>query len=515
MDVKKIMGEYSTLKNERAIYETEWQEYVDTYMPLTQSFTSMNKPVQPITAIAPHGKNALNTLSAYIHYGLISSGTKWFEYVAEKENLTHDQLLDLDKLNKRILNTITDTKNGFDQAFLKFVSSQIVFGCGCIHVENNLGSNIIFTHIPLSQYYIQKKPNGKVDYVVRSFKLTARQAIDVFGYKNVHEKIIKCYENNSLEQFEFIHRTQVDLKTKKVESTYVDAANQVVVKHNSLKDFPFVVGIWAAHDGETYGHGQAKLARSTMRFITKTRINWLNTSTFTGNPAYLVPHDGVIFPDVLSPGAKIYGGIDPLTGNRSVEPLQTGASTNDTIGILQFEIDQLNQAFYIDKIVPPIDKTRRTAYESALIDQSQRQAITPHVSSNVSSLTDVVDLVFNLMTKNGQFKDLQSLQGLDLKVNFLSPLAKLLKMEDVRATQEFLQMSLPLLQFEPSLAARFDFKNILIDAQQGTGAPAHSLRSEKEAEEILKAAAEQQQQQGQMQNALAASEITKNIGDSQ
>lgn len=510
MDIKQILSQYQTLKSERRIYEPEWQEYVDTYMPGTQNFTSNTKPWVPVTNVATQGKNALNDLASTVFYGLISSGTKWFQ-LSSKEELDHEQKIQLEKLNTLILDIFVNVDNNFDQSFMKLITSAIALGSGCIHVNNDFGTDISFSHIPLSQYYIQRNMKGKVDVLFRGFKLNARQAIDAFGIKAVHENIIKAYEKNDLGMQEYVHCVWKNLYTGKFDAYYIDVDNAHEISKKEMNYFPFSVGFWAEHDCEVYGHGQAKIARSSMRYLSKSRMSLLTKLAFSANPPNLLPNDGVIL-DNISPGQNIYGGLDELTGQPRVVPMPIGGSSQDAFQMFQLEAEEVAKAFYLDKITPPIDKTRRTAYESALIEQGQRQALTPHVSSLIPVLTELVRNVILILETNGVLKQFTRLKDVEIEVEFLSRLAKLLKMEDVRSSQEFLQMSLPLLQFSPQLAGKFNFEKILEDAREGTGTPTDILRSDEEYAKILQAQAEQQQQQAQMQNALAASEIAKNTG---
>lgn len=515
--VDKILDQYQSLKAKRSYFENEWQEYEVAYGLGSQNFRgNVSKPFKPNMQASSYGQLALNTLVNFLLSGLISSGTKWLSFVPEDKTtkLSYQQQDALEKISNIVLNVFNAGESKWNTAFAKLLTSMITFGCGNIHVYNGLGSNLSFSHIPLSQYYIRENSRGKVDYILRAFKLTARQAVEQFGADNIHENVLKALEQDDCEEFEFVHASYKDVLTKESKECYIDVDNRHVISESVLDYIPFVVGRWAMFDGEVYGHGQAKLATSALRAVNHIRKQTMISLEFANNPVMLLPDDGVVIPDVLRPGSKIFGGMSDLDGRRRIDPLNPTGTPQAGQFLLEMEKEVLNALFYLDKISPPIDKTRRTAYESTLIQQSQTQSLTGHIANIQNEvLIPVTELVFKILEGNGVFKEYAEVLGdMDLEPEFLSPLARLLKMEDVRAEQQMLQLTLPLLQFNPQLANKINFEKIMLDAQQGTGAPITSLRSEEEYQQLSQAQQQQAQNQMGMQNALAASEITKNIG---
>jgi len=517
--VDKLLADYQDLKGSRYKFESEWQEIEHSYGISSQDFLGgRTTPHQPKDRISSYGQLALNSLVDYLVSGLISSGTKWLNFtpVDKSLQLSYTQREAIEAISNITLKVFNSNKSKWDTTFPKFLTSMVAFGCGNVHVTNNFNSDITFNHLPLSQYYIQENSRGQVDYIIRCFKLTARQAVDKFGKETLYESIRQLYKDSPNTEIEFIHCFWKDLERGEFIEYYIDVDNKKEVKRSKRDYFPFVIGRWAQFDGEVYGHGQAKLARAALRGINNIRRQTITSLEFNNMGLMLVADDGVIIPDVLSPGSKIFGGISSLDGTRRMEMLNPAGNPQAGQFLLEMEREVLDKLFYIDKISPPVDKTRRTAYESTLIQQSQMQALTRHIAKILNEgLIPLAELVFEMLRDNGIFdKYLEVLADVELEPEFLSPLARLLKMEDVRAEQQMLQMVLPLLQFNPQLSNKINFEKILEDAQIGTGAPITALRSDEDYASRNEQQAQMQQQQMQMQNALAASEITKNVGSS-
>ena len=524
MQVDKILDRLNALKSERSTYESEWQELAETFQPGIQSFTNETKPWLELNrSIDGNGKYLVQKLTAHLFGQLTNPSTKWFQFKPKDLNvqLSKGAQIELEDLNKKVLDIFNGVKGNFATECQSFYSSLVVFGLGCLYLDNKLGNDIFFRSIPLSQVYIAEDHKGNVDTIFRCFKYTAKQLIQAFGEKDVSPQVLAAYSMSPEQTFEVAHCVYPNLKAKskkeRFESHYVEVETRHIINSKMLKHFPFKVSRWEKHTGEKYGHGQGKLALSTIRALTQIRIENQKSLEFANSPIVMTSDDGVILPDEWSPGMVIQGALSSLDG---VRRLETWAPTgNPQAGMQQYvqELELLNKLFFVEDITMPIDKTRRTATEASMIQQDKLRFLAPFISRIENDfLAPTVDAVFELLVDNGAFgKISKEIADLELEVEFLSPLARLLKMEDSRAEQQFLQMSLPLLQFKPELANMINFEEIIADAQIGTGAPAKILKSNEEYQQILQAQQAQMQQQMEMQNALAASQITKNVGDSQ
>lgn len=522
--IDKILDRYSALKAERTIYESEWQELAEVFQPGTQSFTSESKPwVEINRSIDGNGKYLVQKLTAHLFGQLTNPSTKWFEFKVSDLNtsLSKQATIELEGVNKKVLEIFNNINGNFSTECQSFYSSLVVYGCGILFVDNKLGKDIYFKNIPLSQVYIGEDHKGNVDTIFRCFKYTAKQLLQAFGEKKVSPKVLTAYLNTPEQTFEVIHCVYPNLKAKtkneRFDSFYIDVENKQILENKRLKHFPFKVSRWEKHTGEKYGHGQGKLALSTIRALTQIRQEMQKAMEFANSPIVMTSDDGVLLPDSWSPGQVIQGALSSLDGVRRIETWSP--SGNPQAGIQQYmqELDLLNKLFFVEDITMPVDKTRRTATEASLISQDKIRFLAPFVSRiQTDFLAPIVELIFELLKDNGIFKDIsEELGNQELEVDFLSPLARLLKLEDSRASQQFLQMSLPLIQFKPELTNMINFEEIIADAQKGSGAPAKILKSPEEYAESLQAQQQAQQQQMQMQNALAASEITKNISNSE
>lgn len=518
--VDKILSRLDDLKMERSNLDGEFQELADTFQPGVQSFTISSYPSwqEANRSIDGNGKYLVQKLTSHLFGQLTNPSTKWFQFKPEKNVKTKVNEADLEKLTNKVLSIFNSYESNFPSECQSLYSSMVVFGSGTMYIDNRLGKDISFKSIPLSQIYFAEDHLGMVDSIFRVFKFSTKQAIQAFGKENVSKNLLKTYEQSPEEMVEILHCIYPNMESKKksdkYESYYIEVESKHILDFKYMKNFPFKIARWAKHVGEKYGHGQGKLALGTIRSLTNIRLENHKALAFSNTPIILLSDDGVVVPESWKPGTVIEGAISQMDGVRRIDTIQPAQNPQAGLTLYEKELELLGKLFFVDDLGMPIDKTRRTATEASLIDQDRLRFVAPFINRiETEFLAPTIETVLQMLEDNGELDDINpELKNIDLEIDFLSPLAKMLKMEDARATQQFLQMSLPLLQFKPEEAVRLNWDKIIKLNRIGSGAPSDVLLSDEEVDGIKQQQAAVQQQQLQMQNALNASQISKNIG---
>jgi hypothetical protein len=519
VELRYILDIYKTLCSQRAVYETEWEELARIYTPGMQSFQSKSKPWEIETrSIDGHAAYFKQKLVSHVFSQSVNPQTKFVKYsVSDKKVvLTKEEEIELDEINSRILQKFASSRSNFSTAIQQCIESGVVFGPGVLYVDNKIGDGIKFKTLPLSQCYVAENDSGLVDTIYRKFKFTAKQLVQSFGITNVSKTVQATHEANPEEEFEVLHCIYPNKESKKLRDKYlayyVELGNEHVLDKQYLSHFPCVVFRWASMIGEKYGHGQGKLSLTSVRMLSKARQQSILAKELANRPILLTSDDGVLIPNPLNPGMVIEGGM--MDGQKRIDilPIQGNIQAGDDI--YQRELELLGQIFFAEDIATPIDKTRRTAVEINTMNNDRFRFMTSHIAKLIDQLfKPMADLVLQLMVENGEFNDLKTkVLDLDLEPEFLGPITQLLKMEDVRATQNFMQSVLPMVQLDPSIINRINFDMFVKDTQKGTGTPSYILRSDEEVEAIQAQQQAQQQQQMDMQSALGSSEVAKNLG---
>lgn len=519
-EVELILGRLSSLQSQRAPLESEWEEIKNILCPGTQNFNgSKSTPWRPIGgSIDGHAAYLLQKLVSHIYSEAVNPQTKFVKYslADHKVVLTKEEEIELDLINTRVLQRFADPKSNFSTAIQQTINSGIAFGPGILYIDNNLGKNIKFKSLPLSQCYIADNESGLVDTIFRKFKFTAKQAVQAFGRENVSKNIIVAYTNDPEQEFDILHCIYPNIESKKknekFESHYIEIEAKHVLQTQYLSKFPCIVFRWNAMIGEKYGHGQGKLALTVVRMLSKLRQQNILAKEMALRPILLTSDDGVLIPNPLNPGMVIEGGM--MDGQKRIDVLPINGNIQAGDAMYERELELLGQLFFAEDIASPVDKTRRTAVEVNMMGNDRMKFMSAQIARFLDQcLKPMADNVLQDMVENGEFNDLKTrILNYDLEPEFLGAITQLLKMADVRATQNFMQSVLPMVQLDPSIVNRINFDMFVKDTQKGTGTPSYILRSDEEVAAIQQAQQAQQQQQMQMQSALGASEVSKNLG---
>lgn len=519
-EVEVILSRLSALQSQRSPLESEWEEIKNILCPGTQTFTgSKSNPWRPQGgSVDGHAAYLLQKLVSHIYSEAVNPQTKFVKYalVDRKITLTKEEEIELDTLNTRLLQRFADARSNFSTAIQQTINSGIAFGPGILYIDNNLGKDIKFKALPLSQCYIAENDSGMVDTVFRKFKFTAKQMVQAFGRKNVSQDVINSYTNDIEKEFDVLHCIYPNLESKKkkdkFESHYIDIEAKKVMQTQYLSKFPVIVFRWNAMVGEKYGHGQGKLALTVVRMLSKLRQQNILAKELALRPIILTADDGVLIPNPLNPGMVIEGGM--MDGQKRIDVLPINGNIQAGDAMYERELELLGQLFFAEDIATPIDKTRRTAVEINMMGNDRMKFMSAQIARFLDQcLKPMADTVLQNMVENGEFSDLKTnILNYDLEPEFLGAVTQLLKMADVRATQNFMQSVLPMVQLDPSIVNRINFDMFVKDTQKGTGTPAYILRSDEEVAAIQQQQQAQMQQQQQMEAALGASEVSKNLG---
>ena len=134
----------------------------------------------------------------------------------------------------------------------------------------------------------------------------------------------------------------------------------------------------------------------------------------------------------------------------------------------------------------------------------------------VEFLGPLIDRVFRIMTRKRQLPPAPTeLQGMEMKIEYVSPIAKAQKTNQMFTITRLFESMAPLLQVKPELLDNmnvdetFRFFHHLLDA------PPQILNEKEEVEQVRQERQEQQQAMMEAEQAKMESEAGKNVADAQ
>jgi len=244
--------------------------------------------------------------------------------------------------------------------------------------------------------------------------------------------------------------------------------------------------------GEVRGRGPAVQALPDVRSLNKVKEFVLQKAAIDLAGMYTAADDGVTNPYniTISPGIVIPVGSNN-SSNPSIRRLDTGAN----LQLAQFEMNELQtsikRALFNDLRDP--SGAVRSATEVAIESRELAKRIGSAFGRlQTEVLVPILKRVVFILTRRGLIQPLK-LDGRDIEVKFLSPLAKSQDAEDIINVQQAVQF---VLQNAGPDQAKIGFKleNFGTWVAGKTGMPEELIRTEDEKDKIIQAGAEAAQQ---------------------
>ena len=504
------------LGQERGTWEVNWQEILDYVMPRKADVVTLRTRGEKRTEVLFDSTaiTANNLLAASLQGTLTSPSLPWFSIKLRDEELNEnrDVQLWLEDTARRMYDTFNETN--FNTEVHEMYLDLCSIGTAALFVEE--GSNgfdtdgIHFNCLHIAEYYIQESIDGKVDTLYRKYKLTARQAVQEFGFDNVGEKIQTASKERPDHKFNFIHaveptadyeRSTGKSATKlKFHSCHVCEEDKMVVRTGGYNEFPYLVPRWSKATGEIFGRSPSFNALPDIKTLNKAVEIGLKAWAKAIDPPLLVQDDGVIGRVRMTPA-----GITVIRNDGAVKPLQIGTNWQ----ITDLKENQLRtairQAYYSDQLQLQ-EGPQMTATEVQVRYELMQRLLGPTLGRFQSEfLNPLIERVFGIMYRAGALmQEPEIIKGTKIDVEYVGPLARSQRMEEAVAIERLYSLAMNIAQIDPAIMDNIDHDEAVRLRGKLLGVPKTVLRGKDDVEGLRAMRAEQAQmaQMAQEQQAL-------------
>jgi len=212
-----------------------------------------------------------------------------------------------------------------------------------------------YKSVPFGETFYGENHQGKVDRMIRWFRLTAYQAVQKWGEEWLPETLRAPLEADSQTTFNFLHCVRpretdydpeaLDERSMPFTSYYVSIeGNCLMAPERGYRKFPYAVSRYDQTPGEVYGRGPAMLVLPSLKTLNAEKITFLTQGHRAAAPVLLMADDGIVGMD-MRPGAMNKGGVTS-DGKLLVHALPTG-DIQITIEMMQQESGIINDVFLV------------------------------------------------------------------------------------------------------------------------------------------------------------------------
>jgi hypothetical protein len=508
---EKIIQREEKLRLERFNWNQTLQEVSELVLPNRAAFTTTINPadnthhkVFDTTAIW-----ANEQLAAGLHGFVTPSTQRWL-----KMDLNNEELMEDDEVVNWLAMASDVAYKYIYQPNSNFVSMshEMYLDLGCLgtsvmYIEERPSrlSPLRFHTFHLAECVFDEDAEGQVNTLYRKFKWSVRKIVEKFpdtAPKKLHEMVEKG-QNEEMEIILCVNPTE-DSKKQALgfafDSVYVLVAEKVILSDKAFYEFPFAVPRWSKLSGEKMGRSPAMNCLYDIRMINEMSKTVLKSAQKIVDPPLMLPDEGFLMPIKTTPG-----GLNYYEAGREdrIEPLQTGGDVGLGLEMMNQRREQILRAFYLDSMKLQKENKEMTAYEAAQRTEENMRAMSPMVSRLQNEALDrIIGRTISIL---GRLQLLppapKQIQGLDYRVEYMSPVTRALKMAGMTGIQRMIQVVAPFMEIKPDAADKIDVDQIIDYAASTLDVPVKLIRTDKEVGDIRQQRAAEQQKQAEAEQA--------------
>lgn len=527
-----ILSRLSTLKAERAGFETIWNE-VDEYIGGPSSFNSERMQGEKRGEKMFDSKPAIaaDRLSAILASLMMPQNEEWHKLELDEDNDGSEDDRDakayLETVNKRVFRMRYNHRAGFSESMMQALKSVVRYGIGVVAIVDEGG--VRYRNYPIQEIYIDTDFAGGIDSIYRCYQLNARQAVQAFGEEKLPKKIQDAAKDSKRagEKFRFVQwtgpnreRNPIRLDSKGMNFASVDVCEEgkVTVAEGGYRSFPFAIARMTPDSGEIYGRSPAMQVLPSLKLLNQMKKTTIQAAHGMVRPVLLTADDASLNTYNLQPGAVVRGGVKD--GKAQVATLETGGNIPISLEMQDRERAGISDAFYISLFeILAEDRRQMTAQEVLQRAQEKGDLLGPLQSGMEGSfLGPLIDRDLDIAFRAGIMPDPpESIRriGGRYRIRYSSPITRAQRADKGVAVLRTVEAVGALAQFDQSIVHRIDASAALETVVDSFGAPSNILRAKADAQQMADQDAQNQQMSALLQAAPVAAQSAKTLMEAQ
>jgi hypothetical protein len=390
-------------------------------------------------------------------------------------------------------------QSGFDLAMGEFLLDLAVGTAVMLIQKGDEIQPIRYTAVPMFTIAFDDGPNGKPSYIYRKIKRPFEVLQTEFPDITIPNEVSQKFTERPTDTIELLEATYLNDKGS-VDYCLVTMEGNHKLLHKELKSMPWVVSRYMLAPSEIYGRGPCLYALPDIKTLNKVVELTLKNASLSIGGVFTAVDDGVLNPQAISivPGAVI--GVSSNGGPRgpSLQALPRSGDVNLS-QIIAGDLKANIKKTLLDESLPPDNMSARSATEIV----ERMKELSQNLGSAFGRLINetmhpIVRRTLELMDEEGMIDLPLKVNGLQVQIAPMSPLAMAGNMEKVGNILQFLQISQSLGQagmmlIKPEAVGDYILDNLNIDASLRT-TPEERQAIIEQAQAMAQAQAEAQQQ---------------------
>lgn len=350
---------------------------------------------------------------------------------------------------QEILDAYTDImfdqlrQTSFDLAMGEFLLDLCVGTAVMMIMPGDEVTPLRFIAIPQYLVAVEEGAYGIVDNVYRKLRIKAEAITREFPDVNITTELQDAIDQRGNEELDLFDAIIFDQETGRYHYHVIWPYKSQELVYREMTSNPFIVARFSKTAGEIYGRGPLVDAIADIKTLNKTVELVLKNASLSISGVFLAADDGVLNPQnvKIQPGAIIPVARNGGPQGASLAPLPRGGDFN-TSQIVMNDLRMNIKKVLMDDTLPPDTMSARSATEIA-----QRQA---ELATNLGSafgrlMTEIMNpliaRILVVLDRQGLINMPLKVDGVQIKITPISPLAEAPKMEEVNKVLNFMQIA--------------------------------------------------------------------------
>lgn len=347
----------------------------------------------------------------------------------------------LDKYNEKMFTVIK--QSNFDIACGEFLLDLAVGTAGMLVLPGDDVQPINFIPVPMFLISYEEGANGQVDKVYRRMRMKGEAITQQWKDAKLSEVIAQRIATKPTDDVELLEATVYDSDRGDWSYYVIDKTSKEEIVFRKMKTSPWIISRYSKVAGEVYGRGPLLTALPDIKTLNKTLELVLKNASLAISGVYTAADDGVLNPQTvkLVPGAIIPVARNGGPQGESLKPLARSGDFNVSQIIIQDLRANIKRTL-LDESLPPDNMSARSATEVVERMKELAQNLGSAFGRLINeTMIPLVSRILSVMDERGLIDLPLQVNGLEVKVSPVAPLAMAQNMEEINNIVQFMQLT--------------------------------------------------------------------------
>lgn len=333
-------------------------------------------------------------------------------------------------------------QSNFDIAIGEFLLDMAVGTAAMMVQPGDDVQPINFVPVPLFLVSYEEGANGQVDNVYRRMRMKGESIMRQWPDADISPELKRRIDDKPTDDVEMLEATIFDQKRGDYCYHVIEKVSKTEIVYRRRKSSPWVISRYMKVAGEIYGRGPLMTALPDIKTLNKTKELLLKNASLAVSGVYTAADDGVLNPNTvkIAPGAII-----PVARNGGPQgPALMALPRSGDFNVTQLVINDLVQSIkriLLDESLPPDNMSARSATEIVERMKELAQNLGSAFGRLINeTMIPLVAKILEVMDEKGLIDMPLRVNGLEVKVSPVAPLAMAQNMEEVNAIMQYSQL---------------------------------------------------------------------------